>query len=185
MIEKERVAGAGTLRTFGSRPGTSPFALGIRDPNRGDSFTRVARIIRRLRARFSVPTEFLSGHEIHTVGDSHRREYWIPAADLPRFNANIAGPIEISQSSATDLQPDLRLGVSAEECQIRRIVRGQVFVRGANLPDKFDNSAGSARRRALIVIYLDSAQDLTKRERRRPHLAMILRGEEVERRINS
>ena len=38
-------------------------------------------------------------------------------------------------------QPDLPLGVSAEECQIRRIVRGQVFVRGANFPDKFDNSA--------------------------------------------
>jgi len=45
--------------------------------------------------RFSVRTEFLSRYEIHTVGDSHHREYWIPAADLPSFNENIAGNIEV------------------------------------------------------------------------------------------
>jgi hypothetical protein len=44
--------------------------------------------------RFAVRTEFLDKYEIHTVGDSHHREYWIPAADLPNFNNNIVGSIE-------------------------------------------------------------------------------------------
>jgi hypothetical protein len=52
--------------------------------------------------RFSVQTEFLSGYEIHTVGDSHHREYWIPAADLPRFNDNIVGPIEVLSEFRAD-----------------------------------------------------------------------------------
>lgn len=45
--------------------------------------------------RFSVLSEFLSRYEIHTVGDSHHREYWIPAAELALFNDNIVGSIEI------------------------------------------------------------------------------------------
>jgi hypothetical protein len=52
--------------------------------------------------RFSVQTEFLSGYEIHTVGDSNHREYWIPAADLPRFNNNIVGPIEVISEFRAD-----------------------------------------------------------------------------------
>lgn len=45
--------------------------------------------------RFAVTTEFLSRFEIHTVGDSHHREYWIPAAELTQFNENIVGQIEV------------------------------------------------------------------------------------------
>ena len=45
--------------------------------------------------RFAVRSEFLSRHEIHVVGDSSHREYWIPAADLEEFNRNIVGPIEV------------------------------------------------------------------------------------------
>jgi len=45
--------------------------------------------------RFSVQTEFLSRYEIHTVGDSHHREYWIPASELYLFNEAIAGHIEV------------------------------------------------------------------------------------------
>jgi hypothetical protein len=45
--------------------------------------------------RFNVLEEFLSGYEIHTVGDSRHQEYWIPAADLELFNQNIVGRIEI------------------------------------------------------------------------------------------
>ena len=52
--------------------------------------------------RFSVQTEFLSGYEIHTVGDSNHREYWIPAGDLPRFNNNIVGPIEVISEFRAD-----------------------------------------------------------------------------------
>ncbi len=39
--------------------------------------------------RFAVLTEFLSGYEVHVVGSSDHREYWITAAELPSFNANI------------------------------------------------------------------------------------------------
>ena len=48
--------------------------------------------------RFEVRDEFLSRHEIHVVGDSHHREYWIPAADLEEFNRNIVGSIEVIAS---------------------------------------------------------------------------------------
>jgi hypothetical protein len=45
--------------------------------------------------RFSVRTDFLKGYEVHVVGSSDHREYWIPASDLQKFNENIVGAIEI------------------------------------------------------------------------------------------
>jgi hypothetical protein len=45
--------------------------------------------------RVDVRAELLSRYKIHVVGDSHHREYWIPAADLEEFNRNIVGPIEV------------------------------------------------------------------------------------------
>ena len=45
--------------------------------------------------RFSVRTEFLKDYEVHVVGSSDHREYWIPASDLQKFNDNIVGAIEI------------------------------------------------------------------------------------------
>jgi hypothetical protein len=45
--------------------------------------------------RFNVLTEFLSRYEIHIVGDSTHREYWIPANDVSSFNASIVGSIEV------------------------------------------------------------------------------------------
>jgi hypothetical protein len=45
--------------------------------------------------RFRVRARFLDGYEMQTVGGSTHREYWIPAADLPEFNRNIVGPIEV------------------------------------------------------------------------------------------
>ncbi len=45
--------------------------------------------------RFSVRTEFLTHYEIHIVGSSDHREYWIPAEDLQQLNENIVGPIEV------------------------------------------------------------------------------------------
>jgi hypothetical protein len=45
--------------------------------------------------RFAVRTEFLSRYEIHVVGSSMHREYWIPAGDLPEVNANVVGDIEV------------------------------------------------------------------------------------------
>lgn len=45
--------------------------------------------------RFQLRTSFLSGYQQHIVGDSRHVEFWIPAADLPRLNENIAGMIEV------------------------------------------------------------------------------------------
>jgi hypothetical protein len=45
--------------------------------------------------RFSVRREFLSRYDVQTVGGSQQQEYWIPAEDLPKFNQNIVGLIEI------------------------------------------------------------------------------------------
>jgi hypothetical protein len=43
--------------------------------------------------RFDMLSSYLDTFEVHTVGDSCHREYWIPAADLEEFNRNIVGPI--------------------------------------------------------------------------------------------
>ena len=45
--------------------------------------------------RFQVQKEFLDSYSVETVGSSEHQEYWIPADDLPAFNANIAGEIEV------------------------------------------------------------------------------------------
>ena len=45
--------------------------------------------------RFAVRSEFLRGYDIHVVGSSEHQEYWIPAAELPRFNESIVGKIEV------------------------------------------------------------------------------------------
>lgn len=45
--------------------------------------------------RFQVQTEFLNRYEVQAAGSSKHREYWIPAAELAEFNANIAGLIEV------------------------------------------------------------------------------------------
>ena len=45
--------------------------------------------------RFALRTDFLSRYEIHVVGSSRHREYWIPATDLAELNANIVGNIEV------------------------------------------------------------------------------------------
>jgi hypothetical protein len=45
--------------------------------------------------RFEVNSSFLSRYEIHVVGGSNHREYWVPAPDLEEFNGNIVGTIEV------------------------------------------------------------------------------------------
>ena len=45
--------------------------------------------------RFKIRAEFLRAYDVHVVGSSDHREYWIPAADLNRLNANIDGTIEV------------------------------------------------------------------------------------------
>jgi|SRR6516165_11307330 hypothetical protein len=45
--------------------------------------------------RFKVKRSFLSAYPIRTVGSSKHQEYWIPASELPKFNENILGTIEV------------------------------------------------------------------------------------------
>ena len=45
--------------------------------------------------RFEVQAAFLFGRDVHTVGATWAREYWIPAEELEAFNAAIDGPIEV------------------------------------------------------------------------------------------
>lgn len=45
--------------------------------------------------RFRVRRAYLSRYQVHEVGGRQFMEYWIPADDLPEFNSNIVGKIEI------------------------------------------------------------------------------------------
>jgi len=46
--------------------------------------------------KFQVGVDFLASYSVHEVGGSAHQEYWIPAADLPNFNAAIIGEIEVT-----------------------------------------------------------------------------------------
>lgn len=45
--------------------------------------------------RFRVRADYLRRYEVQTVGGSVHQEYWIPAEELPEFNRNLVGPIEV------------------------------------------------------------------------------------------
>ena len=45
--------------------------------------------------RFDVLKSFLDGYAVQEAGGRAHREYWIPAEDLPAFNAAIVGAIEV------------------------------------------------------------------------------------------
>ncbi len=45
--------------------------------------------------RFEVDRTFLDRYQVQRVGGASHVEYWIPAEDLPEFNAHIVGPIEV------------------------------------------------------------------------------------------
>src|SRR5436309_354375 len=45
--------------------------------------------------RFRVRKEFVAKYPVQTVGNSTHKELWIPAEDLPAFNDNIVGEIEV------------------------------------------------------------------------------------------
>jgi hypothetical protein len=55
---------------------------------------------------FEVRCSFLDRYQVHQVGGRTILEYWIPAADLAEFNANIVGLIEVTaeyhRSAAAD-----------------------------------------------------------------------------------
>jgi hypothetical protein len=45
--------------------------------------------------KFSVQDSHLAPYKPHTVGSAMHVEYWIPAEDLPQFNASIQGTISV------------------------------------------------------------------------------------------
>ena len=45
--------------------------------------------------RFDVKKSFMDQFEIHTVGEPHHTEWWIPAERLEELNDNIVGLIEV------------------------------------------------------------------------------------------
>ncbi|MCC8966055.1 ADP-ribosylation/crystallin J1 [Bradyrhizobium sp. Pear76] len=45
--------------------------------------------------RFQVKRSFIDRYDVQEAGGRAHLEYWIPAEDLPAFNAAIIGPIEI------------------------------------------------------------------------------------------
>jgi hypothetical protein len=55
--------------------------------------------------RFRVRAEFLQRYEIKTVGATIHQEYWIPAEDLPDFNRNLVGEIELIGEYRAEAEP--------------------------------------------------------------------------------
>ena len=45
--------------------------------------------------RFKIRREFLEHYQVKVVGGRMHEEYWISAAELPAFNMNIVGEIEV------------------------------------------------------------------------------------------
>jgi hypothetical protein len=45
--------------------------------------------------RFSVSSEYASRYPVRQVGDRIHSELWVPAEELPQFNAQIVGTIEV------------------------------------------------------------------------------------------
>ena len=55
--------------------------------------------------RFEVNSSYLSKFEVKQVGSSMHKEYWIPAAELSEFNANIVGQIEVVAEFKRNSEP--------------------------------------------------------------------------------
>jgi hypothetical protein len=45
--------------------------------------------------RFAVDSAYLGRFPVQTVGGAVHTEYWVPAGELPEFNAHIVGLIEV------------------------------------------------------------------------------------------
>ena len=48
--------------------------------------------------RFQIRKDFLDRYQVQSAGGRAFLEYWIPAEDLPAFNAAIVGEIEVTAS---------------------------------------------------------------------------------------
>ena len=48
--------------------------------------------------RFQIKRSFIDRYPVQEAGGRSHLEYWIPAEELPAFNAAIVGPIEVIRS---------------------------------------------------------------------------------------
>ncbi len=44
---------------------------------------------------FEIDDAFMAKYQVQTVGAHYHQEYWIPAEELPAFNAHIIGQIRV------------------------------------------------------------------------------------------
>ena len=65
-----------------------------RDWNTTDAASQYAGFV----TRFAIRAEYLARHPIRTVGGQQCQEYWIAAEELPEFNRNLVGLIEVVAS---------------------------------------------------------------------------------------
>jgi hypothetical protein len=52
--------------------------------------------------QFEVSDAYVRHYAVQSVGDRSHREYWIPAADLEKFNDHISGRIEVVEHFTSD-----------------------------------------------------------------------------------
>jgi hypothetical protein len=108
--EVDLIRGSG-FRTFPPRLYFQPifypvlneeYATGIaRDWNTKDEASGYVGYVTRFRVR----TDYLRRYDVQTVGSSICKEYWIPAEDLPEFNDNIVGLIEVIAEFRSPVRP--------------------------------------------------------------------------------
>lgn len=54
--------------------------------------------------RFQIRRDFISRYQVREAGGREHQEYWIPAEELPAFNAAIVGQIEVVAEFAAPAQ---------------------------------------------------------------------------------
>ena len=66
--------------------------------------------------RFAVKRAFLDRYRVEDAGGKAHQEYWIPASDLPAFNAAIVGEIAVTDSfgQLENLSPTSKPGTPAK-----------------------------------------------------------------------
>lgn len=55
--------------------------------------------------RFRIRADYLAKFAVQTVGAAVHAELWVPAEELPEFNANLVGPIEVIETYPADATP--------------------------------------------------------------------------------
>ena len=97
--EELRLIGASEMRAFPPRLPEQPIFYPVTNEAYAtqiarDWNTKVGAKVGYV-TRFAVRASFLEGYRKEVVGTQLHEEYWIPAEDLPAFNENIIGAIQV------------------------------------------------------------------------------------------